>query len=61
MIEESLLKAVFTIEFTEESAFDRAEVKDALAYLRLLVHTNDDVAFDRLVNFPTRELEKNPR
>lgn len=34
--------------------FDRAEVKDCLAYLRLLVNTNDDTAFDRVVNFPTR-------
>ena len=34
--------------------FDRAEVKDTLAYLRLLVNFNDDAAFDRVVNFPTR-------
>ncbi|MBL7479095.1 DNA helicase II [Legionella bononiensis] len=34
--------------------FDRAEVKDTLAYLRLLVNTNDDTAFERVVNFPTR-------
>lgn len=34
--------------------FDRAEVKDALAYLRLIVNPDDDTAFDRVVNFPTR-------
>lgn len=34
--------------------FDRAEVKDVLAYLRLLVNPHDDSAFDRVVNFPTR-------
>lgn len=34
--------------------FDRAEVKDTLAYLRLLINLNDDAAFDRVVNFPTR-------
>ncbi|TAL63055.1 MAG: DNA helicase II [Legionella sp.] len=34
--------------------FDRAEIKDALAYLRLLVNPNDDTAFDRVVNFPAR-------
>ena len=34
--------------------FDRAEVKDTLAYLRLLVNPNDDTAFERVVNFPTR-------
>lgn len=34
--------------------FDRAEVKDTLAYLRLLVNPDDDMAFERVVNFPTR-------
>ncbi|CZG58767.1 TPA: DNA helicase II [Legionella pneumophila] len=34
--------------------FDRAEIKDTLAYLRLLVNPNDDTAFERVVNFPTR-------
>ncbi|MGE5667590.1 MAG: 3'-5' exonuclease, partial [Betaproteobacteria bacterium] len=34
--------------------FERAEVKHALAYLRLLVEPGDDGAFLRAVNFPTR-------
>ncbi|HDO7798810.1 TPA: DNA helicase II [Legionella pneumophila] len=34
--------------------FDRAEIKDTFAYLRLLVNPNDDTAFERVVNFPTR-------
>ena len=34
--------------------FERAEIKDALAYLRLLANTNDDAAFERVVNFPAR-------
>lgn len=34
--------------------FERAEVKHALAYLRLLENPNDDTAFSRVVNFPTR-------
>ncbi len=34
--------------------FDRAEVKDTLAYLRLLINREDDAAFERIVNFPTR-------
>lgn len=34
--------------------FDRAEIKDALAYLRLLSNLNDDTAFDRIVNVPPR-------
>lgn len=36
------------------SFFERAEIKDALAYLRLIANPNDDPAFDRVVNFPTR-------
>lgn len=34
--------------------FERAEIKDALAYLRLLVNRDDDVSFERVVNQPTR-------
>ena len=34
--------------------FDRAEVKHALAYLRLIANPNDDTAFLRVVNFPVR-------
>lgn len=34
--------------------FERAEVKDAIAYLRLVLHPEDDTAFERIVNFPTR-------
>lgn len=34
--------------------FDRAEIKDALAYLRLMANRSDDPAFERIVNTPTR-------
>lgn len=34
--------------------FERAEIKDALAYLRLLSNRDDDAAFERVVNLPTR-------
>ncbi|GBD46379.1 ATP-dependent DNA helicase PcrA [bacterium HR41] len=34
--------------------YDRAEVKDALAYLNLLVNPADEVAFRRVVNVPAR-------
>ena len=34
--------------------FERAEVKHALAYLRLIENGNDDNSFLRIVNFPTR-------
>ena len=34
--------------------FDRQEIKHALAYLRLIGNPDDDTAFTRVVNFPTR-------
>jgi len=34
--------------------FERMEIKDALAYLRLISHRDDDSSFERVVNKPTR-------
>ena len=34
--------------------FERAEIKDALAYLRLVANRGDDAAFERAVNTPAR-------
>ncbi len=34
--------------------FERAEIKDALAYLRLITSRQDDPSFERIVNMPTR-------
>ena len=34
--------------------FERLEVKNALAYLRLMLNCHDDVAFERVINTPTR-------
>jgi DNA helicase-2/ATP-dependent DNA helicase PcrA len=34
--------------------FDRAEIKDALAYFRLLANCFDDTAFERVINLPPR-------
>jgi DNA helicase-2/ATP-dependent DNA helicase PcrA len=34
--------------------FERAEIKDALAYLRLTQSRDDDIAFERVVNLPAR-------
>ncbi len=34
--------------------FERAEIKDALAYLRLLENRTDDASFERVVNQPAR-------
>jgi DNA helicase-2/ATP-dependent DNA helicase PcrA len=34
--------------------FDRAEIKNALAYLRLMSNRDDDASFERVINTPTR-------
>jgi DNA helicase-2/ATP-dependent DNA helicase PcrA len=34
--------------------FERVEIKNALAYLRLMSNRNDDASFERVINTPTR-------
>ena len=34
--------------------FERAEIKDSLAYLRLATHSYDDVSLERIINQPAR-------
>ena len=34
--------------------FDRAEIKNALAYLRVIANRHDDASFERVINTPTR-------
>src|SRR6201999_194746 len=34
--------------------FERAEIRDAVAYLRLILSEDDDLAFERIVNTPKR-------
>ncbi|MGL4367317.1 MAG: ATP-dependent helicase [Brevinemataceae bacterium] len=36
--------------------FDRAEIKDILSYLRIIVNPRDREAFDRIVNVPKRKI-----
>ncbi|MBZ0257124.1 UvrD-helicase domain-containing protein [bacterium] len=36
--------------------YDRKEIKDALAYARLLINPSDAVSFERVVNIPKRKL-----
>lgn len=38
------------------SFFSRSEIKDVMAYLRLLVNTDDDNAFLRIINTPRRQI-----
>ena len=37
-----------------QSFYDRKEIKDTLAYLRLIVNQNDEDAFKRVINYPAR-------
>ena len=54
-LEEAFLKArIPYLVYSGMSFFDRAEVKDVLAYFRLIVNNNDDEAFRRICNKPTR-------
>lgn len=34
--------------------FERREIKDLIAYLRLIVNLRDDISFERIINVPTR-------
>ena len=39
--------------------YERAEIKDAIAYLRLIYQGKDDLAFERIVNNPKRSIGEN--
>ncbi|KTC84873.1 DNA helicase II [Legionella brunensis] len=55
VIEEALLRAGIAYRiYGGVRFFERAEIKDTLAYLRLIANPYDDTAFERIVNFPTR-------
>lgn len=55
VLEESLLEAGISYRiYGGLKFFDRAEIKDALGYLRLVSNRDDDGAFDRIVNLPAR-------
>ena len=36
--------------------YERAEIKDCVAYLRLIYQEKDDLAFERIVNNPKRSI-----
>ena len=56
-IEEALMKA--RIQYTIWGGirfFERKEIKDCLAYLKLINDKNDDLSFERIANVPSRKL-----
>ncbi|HLQ86665.1 MAG TPA: DNA helicase II [Salinisphaeraceae bacterium] len=55
VLEERLLAADIAYRiYGGQKFFERAEIKDAMAYLRLIQSRADDAAFERIVNTPTR-------
>ena len=56
-LEKALRLARVPYHLTGGTAFlERAEVKDVLAYLRLIVNPDDDAAFLRIANVPRRDI-----
>lgn len=57
IIEDALVKRrIPYVIYSGTSFFERMEVKDTLAYLKLAVNPDDDAAFRRVVNKPARSL-----
>ncbi|WP_461481005.1 DNA helicase II [Porticoccus sp.] len=55
VLEEALLRSGIPYRiYGGQKFYERQEIRNALAYLRLLVSRNDDAAFERVVNTPTR-------
>ena len=55
VIEEQLLYAGMSYRiYGGLKFFERAEIKDVLAYLRFIANSNDDTAFERIINLPAR-------
>jgi DNA helicase-2/ATP-dependent DNA helicase PcrA len=59
MLEDTLLRANIPYQIYGTVRFyDRAEIKDLIAYLRVLINPQDDVSAKRIFNVPTRGLGK---
>jgi DNA helicase-2/ATP-dependent DNA helicase PcrA len=57
VLEEMLMRAGIPYRVYGGTRFyDRREIKDALAYLRVLVNPDDDVALKRIINVPKRAI-----
>ncbi|WP_438951110.1 DNA helicase II [Porticoccus sp.] len=55
VLEDALLRAAIPYRiYGGQKFYERQEIRNALAYLRLLVNRHDDAAFERVVNTPTR-------
>ena len=56
-LEKALIKERITYRvFGGVRFYQRKEIKDALAYFRLITNPKDDVSFDRIINVPKRKI-----
>ncbi|GGN64989.1 DNA helicase PcrA [Oceanobacillus indicireducens] len=54
-VEDTLMKSNISYQMVGGTRFyDRKEIKDMLAYLRLITNPDDDISFERIVNEPKR-------
>ncbi len=57
VIEEMLMRSGTPYRiFGGQRFYDRKEVKDALAYLRVIINRSDDVSLERIINTPRRSI-----
>ncbi|SER85350.1 DNA helicase II [Halopseudomonas bauzanensis] len=55
VLEEALLRAAIPYRiYGGQRFFERAEIKNAMAYMRLIANRGDDGALERIINVPTR-------
>lgn len=58
-IEDTLVKSNISYQMVGGTKFyDRKEIKDMVAYLRLIANPDDDLSFERVVNVPKRGIGK---
>src|SRR5690625_1547054 len=58
-IEDTLMKSMISYQMVGGTKFyDRKEIKDMIAYLRLITNPDDDLSFERIVNEPKRGIGK---
>lgn len=58
-IEDALMKSAVSYQMVGGTKFyERKEIKDMIAYLRLIMNPDDDISFERVVNEPKRGIGK---
>lgn len=56
LMEEALRRKGIPYKVYGFSFYQRKEIKDLMAYLRLIINTNDDEALIRIINYPARKI-----